>query len=295
MTSAVPPPGELPTSDRLNERQFVIAIQRLADSLSYGTDRSPFLGSGLEYVQSRPYEPGDPIKSIDWRVTARTGRFFIKEYEAPKRMPVYFLIDTSASMTLSSRRLSKYAWAVQIAGGLALACLNRVSPVGVLGVGEREIHIQPSLSRDRVLQWLYALRRFRWDEATTLSQRLSQLGPALPQRVAFIVLSDLHEPASWPALRLIAQRHETMVLQLQDPAERPHEKHLSPGFFRATEAETGASFLSQGRRPVLDQDALNGEMRRGGISHLLLPTDEPVVAKLRHFLLARGQLGRGAK
>jgi len=276
----------------LETRQFHLAVRRLADTLSYGTDHSPFRGSGHEYVQSRVYQPGDPVKSIDWRVTGRTGRAYVKEYEAPKRMPVYLFIDTSASMTVSSQRLSKYAWAVHIAGGLAFACLDRVSPVGVVGTGERPLRITPSLSKVQIMEWLHRLREYRLDETTTLAARVSEIAGWLPQRAMLIILSDLHDPGATAALRLAAQRHEVVAIQLRDPAE---DRVGGLGFFHAREAETGTAFLSRGRTGPATDATVAGELRRGRVDHLVLRTDRPVAAPLREFLQARGGLNRRAR
>jgi uncharacterized protein (DUF58 family) len=278
--------------DILDSRQFLIAVKRLADSLNYGGDHSPFLGSGVDYVQSRLYQYGDPIKLIDWRVTARTRRVHVKEYEAPKRMPVYLLIDTSASMAITSHHRSKYETAVFIAGGLALACLERISPVGVLGIGGRSLHVRPSMSRDQVMQWLHGLRTYRHDEPTTLGERVAQLTPTLPHRVLVIVLSDLHDPKAISSLRRLAQQHDCAVVQLRDPAE----EHLSgAGFVRGREAETGEPVLVRRRARWLDQTQVNEQFKSRGIDHILIDVDRPYASQLRHFFRTRDLLGRGAR
>jgi uncharacterized protein (DUF58 family) len=286
-TSEIKP--ELENADPLDSRQFLLAVKRLADSLSYGTDHSPFLGQGIEYVQSRHYQAGDPIKSMDWRVTARTGKYHVKEFETPKRLPVWFVVDTSSSMTLSSTTLSKYNLAVQIAGGLALACLERMSPVGVLGAGHRDLTIRPSLSRDVLLQWLHQLRHFRYDEHTSLGARLTALEPSLRQRTLLIVLSDLHDPKSIPALKVIGARHDCVVIQLRDPAEETLE---GAGHFRAREVETHRHFTTSGHRQLSSSDGIEAALKKAALDHFLLHTDKPFLAALRLFLQSRHLLSR---
>lgn len=284
--------GRLDTADHLDARQFQVAVRKLADALSYGTDKSPFLGSGIEYAQSRQYVAGDSVRSIDWKVTARTGRVFVKEYEAPKQMPCYLLIDTSASMTVSSVKRSKYATAVHVAGGLAFALLDRVSPVGVVGAGGRALRIEPSLSRPQVMQWLHELRRFRYDEPTAVGRRVTELGPSLPNRALVVALSDMHDPEAVPALKLLAQRHDCVVVQFQDPAEGGVP---GAGLLRAGEAETGRVFVTRGGKRWADPDAVGRELKRAGVDRLLIRTDRPFLADLRTFFQGRAGLGRGKR
>ena len=278
--------------ETLDSRQFAIAVRRLADSLSYGTDSSPFLGSGTDYVQSRLYQPGDTVRAIDWRITARTNKFHVKEFETPKRMPCYLLVDTSASMTVTSTGWSKYALAVHIAGGLAFACLDRISPVAIVGVGERDLRYPPSLSRDKIMQWLYKLRQYQVNEQTMLEQRLRELGPSLTDRSLIITISDLHQPEAITPLKRLGQQHDVVALQLVDPMERDFR---GAGFVRAREAETGRSITTRGRDLRVDQSSIEQELKRGRVDHMTIRTDQSFAHRLRHFFKSRGLLGRGAK
>ena len=276
--------------DPLDARQFELVVRRLADALAFGQESSPFLGAGIEYVQSRLYQPGDPVKLIDWRVTGRTGRYHVREYEAPRQMPVYLLVDSSASMRVGSHPPGKYAWAVRLAGGLALAAVEHMNPAGVMGVGEGDLHHRPSLSRGAILQWLHHLRHERAGGRTTLGLRVRQLIPRVEQRCLFIVLSDLHDPDAVPAIKLMAQDHDAVILHLEDPAERGA---LKAGIFRGVEAETGRSFTGHGgSRFAGRQDA--AALARAGISYLHLPIDGPVIPPLRHFLKNRAGGARRA-
>jgi len=277
----------------LTQREFEISVRKLADDLAYGEDNSVYTGSGVDYAQSRPFVTGDSVRDIDWRVTARTDRFHVKEYEATKRMPVHLVVDTSGSMHASSRGATKHQLAVVIAGSLALAAIRRLSPVGVADAGERSARFPPSLSRARIFHWMHELRRPEPGARTQLGPRLDEAGQVLKSRTLVIALSDFHDPEGVFALKRLAQRHDAIALHLEDPAERGR---LRAGFFRAREAETGRGFVAHGRSrwfgPGRD---LAGELGRAGIDYLRLPTDQPFIGPLRRFLRERGVLGRNAR
>jgi uncharacterized protein (DUF58 family) len=276
------------------DRGFEIAVKRLAEDLRFGYDASPYLGSGVDYAQSRPFVDGDSVKDIDWKLTARHNRYHVKEYESVKCTPIYLLVDTSASMTIGSTSLSKYTMAVLLAGGLGLAALRRLSPVGVLATGDRDLHFQPALSKGQLFQWLHALRHHRFDEQTQLVQRISQLQQHLKSRSLVVIFSDLHDPNAIRSIKSLAVKHDCAVVQLQDPAERGR---LSGGIMRSVEAESGQSFTAWGGSNWFGENRrqMIAELKRAGIDHLLLATDQAFVGPLRRFLSERAGMVRNAR
>lgn len=260
--------------------QFEVLVRKLADDLTYGTDASRFVGSGVDFAQSRPFVFGDPVRRIDWRVTARTGRVHLREFEAAKRVPVFLLVDTSASMGVSSVALSKHDAAVWIAAALALVSLRRRSPVSILSCGERETHPSPTLSRGLVWRWIEALRRPGFEERTRLSERIAQVEEIARHTSLVFLISDLHDEGAADAIKRLAMRHDCVVIRLQDPAEG---EALRAGFVRGVEAETGVAFVAGHRsRPGVAAPDLAG----GGVDHVVLRTDRPIIAPLRRVLAA---------
>lgn len=277
------PPDELVHAD------FEMVARRLADDMAFGSDTSRFVGSGLEYAQSRPYEPGDSVRQLDWRITAKTGKAFVKQYETLKRIAMYLVIDTSSSMSVSSIALTKQDVAIWIASAIGLVGLRRLSPVAIVGGGERETRLEPSLSEGDLWRAMEPLRLQAHAETTQLGDRIRSLEPRLARSSILVVLSDLHDPNLSSSLRHAAQKHDVVVLHLEDPAERGR---LRAGFFRGVEAETGRMFLGGGTSRWKGQPPVVQELIGAGISYLQLRTDLPFLPPLRHFLGSRNMMAR---
>ncbi|MFZ9691155.1 MAG: DUF58 domain-containing protein [Phycisphaerales bacterium] len=281
---------DLPPPEQLARGDFEMVVRRLADDLAFGSDASRLIGGGIEYAGSRPYVPGDPVRSIDWKRTARTGVAHIREYEALKRTTVHVVVDTSASMAVRSSARSKHDLAIWIASAVGLLALRRLSPVAIVGGGERRTPPHGTLSRGDLHSAIDPLRRHAFDEGTSLAERLDLAVTRAERSSVFIVLSDLHDPQCMPALRRASRNHDCAVVHLVDPAEA---SPLRAGFVRAREAETGETFLATGRRPLLELEAIRRELLRSGADVLRLSTDRPFIPPLRHFLAARGASRRG--
>ena len=228
----------LATPYELSSRQFECALKRMADDLTYGSDLSRYVGPGIDYAQTRPYALGDSVRSIDWKVTARAGRVFVKDYEAPKRATVYIVVDTSASMHASSTAVSKHALAVWSAGTLAMVAFRRRCPVLLQSASQRTLPMVPTLQRSALYASIDALRRpASFQEPTRLAAVTDQLSGIADRTGLFVFLTDLHEPGAAASIARLGQRHDALVIHLQDPAEAGK---LGMGFFRAGEAEHDA-------------------------------------------------------
>ncbi len=271
---------------------FELVVRRLAEELAFGSDNSLFIGGGLEYASSRPYEPGDSIRALNWRLTARTGKPFVKQYEAPEAAPASTSsLTPPGSMAVTSTTLSKHDLAVWIASAVGMVAQRRMSPVAIVGGGDRETRVEPSLCpRNDLWRVIEPLRAPGNSANLPAWASLRALVARLERSSVIVVISDMHDPAALSALRRAAQAHDCIAIHLQDPAE---EGSLGAGFVRAREAETGAHFLAHSASRWTAADTLKSELIRAGVAYLRLHTDRPFVPALRYFLSSRGGLTRG--
>ena len=286
----------LPRPDILSRANFELIVRRIADDIAFGTDDSMFVGSGLEFAQSRPYEPGDSVRQIDWKLTARMPVAYVKQHETLKRIAMYLIVDTSASMSVSSQALTKHDLAVWAAAAIGLVGLRRLSPVSVLSAGDRHANTatnrSPSLSPDDLWRDLEPLRVHQSDEQTELADRLTALSTRLNRRSLLAVFSDLHDPDAMSVLKQLGHQHDVVVIHMQDPAEAGD---LRAGYFRGAEAESGRTFLGSGKQHWRAHRTLQRDLASADVSYLKLVTDRSPLAPLRQFLLTRAMRMRGAR
>jgi len=198
-----------------------LVARSVVEGFIAGLHGSPFLGLSLDFAAHREYMPGDDIRKIDWRLYARTDRFYIKEYEAETNVNVFFALDASRSMDYGSQGITKLAYAKILAACLAYLSAGQRDRVGLGVFGETLTEYVPPSVRHRRLV-LAALDRTTPEPAGDLKKPLTQIAESLDRRGIAILVSDLYaDPKSVlesvGALRSRGQ--DVIVFQVLDPAE----------------------------------------------------------------------------
>jgi len=207
-----------------------ITSRALVEGSMSGSHRSPFKGLSTEFADHRQYVKGDDLKRLDWRVYARSERYYVKRYEENTNLKAYILVDCSASMAYRSDGMTKYEYACHLAAGLAYVVIKQTDSAGMVLFGERiEDYYPPRSSLSHLRAMLDALASRRPQKRTNTASALHGMAELIKRRGLIIIISDLmDEPAD--VIRGLAhfrqKRHDVIVLHVLDDHELnfPFEK-----------------------------------------------------------------------
>lgn len=265
-----------------------------------GLHKSPYKGFSVEFAEYRQYMPGDEPKRIDWKVYAKTDRYFIREYEEETNLKAYLLLDASGSMGYSSDKLTKLEYASYLGASLAYLLLKQKDSIGLITFTSKiERYIPPRQTPHHLHILLEAIDKVRAGSETNLSVTFHELAERIKRRGLVIVLSDLFDDkeAVLRALRHFRhKKHEVLVFQIVDKNELEFAFN-SPLILRDLETT---------RELVIDPRVLRSEYRKAMaeftdefkhrcreqlIDYHLITTDTPFDRALLAYLSKRKYLG----
>ena len=271
--------------------------RRLVDSTLIGAYRAAFRGRGAHFDGVRPYEPGDDIRSMDWKVSARTGEPHIKQFVEERELAVLLVVDDSGSMRLGIPE-TKRDRAAEFAAAAALVAMRGGDRVGALVAHDGGIAlVPPRRGRNHVLRVIRAvLTQDANLRGTDLPGALQMAVQGLKQRGIVFVLSDfLDAPETYArALSLVSRRHDTVAVISNDPLERAWP---DAGLIALRDAETGAQTVidagdARWRKAFAAQAAARDMARRqavirAGAELLVLSEGDSPLAALARFMRGR--------
>jgi uncharacterized protein (DUF58 family) len=203
-------------------RRIEVRTRRLVDSRFAGEYRSLFKGQGMEFAEVREYQPGDEVRSIDWNVSARMGRPFVKRYVEERELTIMLAIDLSGSSRFGTRARFKHDLAIELAGVLALAAVRNNDRVGLMLFSDQVEHALPARKgRKHALRLIRDLLTVQpKGQGTSMTVAIDRLMRLLPHRSVVFLASDFIADDVEKPLARLAQRHDVIAVTLEDPAER---------------------------------------------------------------------------
>jgi uncharacterized protein (DUF58 family) len=277
-------------------KRIELRTRGLVNSRFVGEYHSVFKGQGMEFSEVREYQPGDEVRTIDWNVSARMRRLFVKRYVEERELTVLLIVDCSGSSRAGTGDRDKQAMAAELAAVLALTATRNNDRVGLLLCSDRIEHVVPPRKGRR-----HALRLVRDVLAFPPTERRTDLGVALDYAARVLthhaivfVVSDFVTPAIERPLKQLAQRHDLVAVVLDDPGER-----ILPdlGVARLVDPETGHlveidthDAVVRGlydREVKLEATRRQHLLRRLAIDEVLVPTERGYTEPLLRFFNTR--------
>ena len=196
----------------------------IAEGMKSGNFRSLYRGQGIEFAGVRDYNRGDDIRTIDWNVTARMGRPYIKIFEEERELQIFLIVDSSRSMSLENAagRRTKYAAAAETAALAAIAAELNACPVGaVFFDGTIHFSCQPSLGKEQTMQILNHLDRLPEIpvSGSVLPNAISAAAKVLRKRSLVFILSDFRSSGWEKPLISLSQKNDVIAINLRDASD----------------------------------------------------------------------------
>ena len=288
------------TSEELLQRVRKIEIKThgLSRNIFAGEYHSQFKGRGMAFSEVREYQPGDDVRSIDWNVTARMNRPYIKVYEEERELTVMLLVDVSGSRNFGTQSQMKRDTMAEVAATLAFSTIENNDKVGVIFFSDQvEKFIPPKKGKSHVLHIIRELLSFEPEHhGTDINAALQYLTNAQKRRCTAFLISDFIGAYPQPLpkgkgvtdpVTIASRKHDLSAIQIYDrrDAEMPNV-----GLLKVKDPETGArvwadTSLASVRNAYAEawrkqQEALETMYSKTGMNHVSMRTDEDYVKKL---------------
>lgn len=282
-------------------RNLELRARVVVEGFWNGLHRSPYHGFSVEFTEYRPYSPGEDTRYLDWRLLARSDRFYLKKFEDETNLRCHLLIDQSRSMSYRSLPYSKSDYARTFAATLAWFLHEQGDAVGLFTFDERvRDYFPPRHRKGHLRQIMLALEREAAGAGTDLGEPLRRVAEMARKRGLVVLLSDFLAPVESlerHLARLAAAGHEVVVFQVLDPRELDFGFHGAM-LFRDVESQQDfyvdpdtvrAEYV---RKFESHRQAVEGVCRKLGFAFYRVATDRPMDLALMDFLRARNRRGR---
>ncbi len=285
------------TTEQLAEiRKLHFSTKKLVNMGIAGDYRSAFRGRGIEFEEVREYVPGDDVRTIDWKVTARTNLPYVKSYREERDLTVMIAVDVSGSTRTGTKCALRESVIAQIGAVLTLIALNNNDKVGLITFSDKlETYHPPRKGRGAVWRILKeVLNPSAYGEKTDLSAMCLFLNTVLKRRAIVFLLSDFIATGFEQSLGILGKRHDVTAVVTRDPIDRELPK---VGLVTLTDPESKNSFVVDSSSHLAQKhfDALRTKLetdlktllRKHKIGCLQVSTDLPFMPQLHRYFEER--------